>query len=119
MASAIDWFDIPAADIERAATFYGTILALERRWPPYYDEGLRAKRLEQARVFCLNDLDRIPLYVERGLYFQSPGRLWNAFRELGFRRHPCQNLRSCLSGWLRRPQPIVVRRASASVHAFM
>ncbi len=54
---------------------------LRRRWLPYYGEALRAERLAAARRYCRNDLDHIPLYVERGLYFQSLGRLWNAFRE--------------------------------------
>ncbi len=54
---------------------------LERRWLPYYDDSLRAQRLAEARKYCRNDLDHIPLYVARGLHFQSLGRLWNAFRE--------------------------------------
>ncbi len=54
---------------------------LERRWLPFYGEALRAERLAEARKFCRNDLDHIPLYVARGLHFQSLGRLWNAFRE--------------------------------------
>jgi predicted enzyme related to lactoylglutathione lyase len=29
MSNALNWFEIPAADIERAAKFYGTILAAE------------------------------------------------------------------------------------------
>ncbi len=54
---------------------------LERRWLPYYGDALRAERLAMARKYCRNDLDHIPLYVARGLHFQSLGRLWNAFRE--------------------------------------
>jgi predicted nucleotidyltransferase len=54
---------------------------LRRRWLPYYGEALRTERLAEARRYCRNDLDHIPLYVERGLHFQSLGRLWNAFRE--------------------------------------
>lgn len=53
---------------------------LERRWLPYYGDALRAERLAAARRYCRNDLDHIPLYVGRELYFQSLGRLWNAFR---------------------------------------
>ncbi len=33
------------------------------------------------RWFCLNNLHHIPLYVERGLYFQSFDRLYNAYQE--------------------------------------
>jgi predicted nucleotidyltransferase len=54
---------------------------LKARWLPYYGEDLRNKRLAQARRFCFNNLDHIPLYVERGLYFQSFDRLYNAYRE--------------------------------------
>jgi hypothetical protein len=34
-----------------------------------------------VREYCLNNLHHIPLYVERGLYFQSFDRLYNAYRE--------------------------------------
>ena len=34
-----------------------------------------------VRGFCINNLDHIPLFVERGLYFQSFNRLYDAFRE--------------------------------------
>ena len=33
------------------------------------------------RWYCLNNLHHIPLYIERGLYFQSFDRLYNAYRE--------------------------------------
>ncbi len=54
---------------------------LRARWLPYYDEELRAVRLAEVRKFCINNLDHIPLYVARGLYFQSFDRLWKAFQE--------------------------------------
>lgn len=54
---------------------------LKRAWLPYYDETLRRARLAEVRRFCRNNLEHIPLYVARGLYFQSLGRLWNAFQE--------------------------------------
>ncbi len=54
---------------------------LKRSWLPYYDDGLRQKRLEAVRWFCLNNLHHIPPYVERGLYFQSFDRLYNAYQE--------------------------------------
>ena len=34
-----------------------------------------------VRRYCLNNLQHIPTYVERGLYFQSFDRLYNAYRE--------------------------------------
>jgi predicted nucleotidyltransferase len=54
---------------------------LKRQWLPYYDEELRQQRLDKVRWYCLNNLHHIPLYIERGLYFQSFDRLYNAYRE--------------------------------------
>jgi predicted nucleotidyltransferase len=54
---------------------------LKAMWLPYYDEKLRQKRLATVRQFCLNNLDHVPLYVNRGLYFQAFDRLYNAFQE--------------------------------------
>jgi predicted nucleotidyltransferase len=54
---------------------------LKAQWLPYYDEAMRRERLEMVRRFCLNNLDHIPLYVERELCFQSFRRLYNAFGE--------------------------------------
>ena len=54
---------------------------LKARWLPYYPDELRRERLALARLYCLNNLHHIPLYVERDLYFQSFDRLYNAFKE--------------------------------------
>jgi predicted nucleotidyltransferase len=54
---------------------------LKAQWLPYYNEDLRRQRLEKVRWFCLNNLHHIPLYIERGLYFQSFDRLYNAYLE--------------------------------------
>lgn len=54
---------------------------LKAQWLPYYGENLRRERLSMVRHYCLNNLHHIPLYVRRGLYFQSFDRLYNAFRE--------------------------------------
>lgn len=54
---------------------------LKQQWLPYYSEELRQQRLEKVRWYCLNNLHHIPLYVERGLYFQSFDRLYNSYRE--------------------------------------
>jgi predicted nucleotidyltransferase len=51
------------------------------QWLPYYPEELRRQRLGKVRWFCLNNLHHIPLYIERGLYFQSFDRLYNAYQE--------------------------------------
>ncbi len=54
---------------------------LKQRWLPYYSEELRSQRLAMTRKYCLNNLDHIPLYVERDLYFQCLQRLHHAFGE--------------------------------------
>ena len=54
---------------------------LKAQWLPYYNDELRAQRLTKVRWFCLNNLHHIPLYIERGLYFQSFDRLYNAYQE--------------------------------------
>lgn len=54
---------------------------LKAQWLPYYGHELRRKRLTQVLKHCLNNLDHIPLCVERGLYFQSFQRLYHALQE--------------------------------------
>jgi predicted nucleotidyltransferase len=54
---------------------------LKREWLPYYNDTLRRERLRMVRQYCLNNLHHIPLYLERGLYFQSFDRLYNAYQE--------------------------------------
>ena len=54
---------------------------LKAKWLPYYDETLRHDRLSMVRKYCLNNLDHIPLYVERRLHFQCFNRFYDAFRE--------------------------------------
>lgn len=54
---------------------------LKQQWLPYYKEELRQQRLARVRWYCINNLHHIPLYIERGLYFQSFDRLYNAYRE--------------------------------------
>lgn len=54
---------------------------LKQQWLPYYGDELRQQRLEKVRWYCLNNLHHIPLYIQRGLYFQSFDRLYNAYRE--------------------------------------
>lgn len=54
---------------------------IQRQWLPYYGDIMRTQRLQMVRHYCLNNLHHIPLYVERGLYFQAFDRLYNAYRE--------------------------------------
>jgi len=59
----------------------GYFTQLKGQWLPYYNEELRAQRLERVRWYCLNNLHHISPYIERGLYFQSFDRLYNAYQE--------------------------------------
>ena len=59
----------------------GHFQQLKERWLPYYNDALRRARLAQARKYCLNNLDHVPLYVERSLYFQAFQRLYHASQE--------------------------------------
>lgn len=59
---------------ERGDTFQ----RLRARWLPYYDEDLARRRLAFVRAHCQHNLDHIPLYAARGLYFQCFNRLYDA-----------------------------------------
>jgi predicted nucleotidyltransferase len=54
---------------------------LKAQWLPYYSEELRQERVAMVRTACLYDLEHVPFYVNRGLYFQAFDRLYKAFRE--------------------------------------
>ena len=43
--------------------------------------GSPTKRLAMVREACTRDLDAIPFYLGRGLYFQAFDRLYKAFQE--------------------------------------
>lgn len=54
---------------------------LRARWLPYYAEKLRIERLEMVTKYGFNNLDHIPGYAGRGLYFQCFQRFYHAFGE--------------------------------------
>jgi predicted nucleotidyltransferase len=54
---------------------------LKAEWLPYYGEELRSERLAMVDMYFHNNLDHIPLFVDRGLHFQAFNRLYDAFRE--------------------------------------
>lgn len=56
--------------------------ALQQQWLPFYEEELRKDRLAMVRDSCLYDLDHIPFYLDRELYFQAFDRLYIAFQKL-------------------------------------
>lgn len=54
---------------------------LQAQWLPFYDETLRRDRLSMVRAAALYDLEHVPFFVGRGLYFQAFDRLYKAFQE--------------------------------------
>jgi hypothetical protein len=54
---------------------------LRSQWLPYYGEEFRVSRLTMVREACARDLEAIPFYLNRGLYFQAFDRLYKAFQE--------------------------------------
>ena len=54
---------------------------LQSEWLPYYGEELRLSRLTMVREACARDLEAIPFYLNRSLYFQAFDRLYKAFQE--------------------------------------
>jgi hypothetical protein len=53
---------------------------LRSRWLPYYGEELRHSRLAEARMYVVNDLDHVPLMLDRGEPFHAFHRLYMAFQ---------------------------------------
>ncbi len=54
---------------------------LQTEWLPYYNTDLQHQRLDMVRHACIHDLEHVPLYHKRGLYFQAFDRLYKAFQE--------------------------------------
>src|SRR5262245_58034371 len=67
-----------AAPLHEAGRYFRE---LRSQWLPYYGEELRLSRLTMVREECARDLDAIPFYLNRGLYFQAFDRLYKAFQE--------------------------------------
>jgi hypothetical protein len=55
--------------------------ALQNKWLPYYTEELPLQRLQMVKDACNYDLDHIPFFIKRELYFQAFDILWKAFQE--------------------------------------
>ena len=54
---------------------------LQQKWLPYYDENLRVERMKNIIDACCYDLDHIPFYTKRELYFHALYTLHKAFEE--------------------------------------
>jgi hypothetical protein len=64
-----------------AVTWTRRFQELQQHWLPYYSEDLRNNRLAMVMMYARNNLNHIPLYSERGLYFQCLKRLHHALEE--------------------------------------
>jgi predicted nucleotidyltransferase len=67
-----------AAPFHNAGNYYKQ---LQAEWLPYYGSELRDQRLSMSKQACIYDLDHVPLYFKRELYFQAFDRLYKAFQE--------------------------------------
>jgi predicted nucleotidyltransferase len=81
----IDYFEIEignqicySAPMDNSGPYFKE---LQNKCLPYYNEELRQKRLIMSRNGCEYDLDHIPLFVKRKLYFQALDILCKAFQE--------------------------------------
>ena len=54
---------------------------LSKNYLPYYSEKLRKNRLNEVKKFLYNNLEHVPLYTKRKLYFQAFDRLYKASQE--------------------------------------
>jgi hypothetical protein len=67
-----------SAPLWESSSYYQDLRA---QWLPYYSEDLRQERLEMVLRCCHNNLEHIPLYAGRELYFQCFKRFYHAFEE--------------------------------------
>jgi predicted nucleotidyltransferase len=79
-----DWFELMIGNwLARGVAIWerdGFHQELRSEWLPFYDDALRLRRLAEVRATCVEQLDHIPGYVDRELYFQAFARLWRAFQ---------------------------------------
>jgi predicted nucleotidyltransferase len=82
---ASDFFEIEignqicySAPMDNAGSYFQE---LQNKWLPYYNEELRLQRLTMTREACEYDLNHIPFFIKRGLYFQAFDILYKAFQE--------------------------------------
>jgi len=81
----IDYFEVEIGNQIRYSAPMGNAGAhfqkLQNSWLPYYNEELRLIRLTAIRNACEYDLNHIPFFINRGLYFQAFDILYKAFQE--------------------------------------
>lgn len=85
IGGALDFFEIEignqicySAPMENVGSYFQE---LQKKWLPYYEEELRLQRLAMTRNACEYNLNHIPFFIKRGLYFQAFDTLCKAFQE--------------------------------------
>lgn len=81
----LDYFEIEignqicySAPMNAAGSYFRE---LQEKWLPYYKEELRLERSKMIRNACHYNLDHIPFFIKRKLYFQAFDILYKAFQE--------------------------------------
>lgn len=54
---------------------------LQNKWLPFYNDELQQQRLNASTAACEYDIDHVPFFVKRELYFQAFDILCKAFQE--------------------------------------
>jgi len=85
LGASLDFFEIEIGNhIRYSAPMQTTgryFKELQSRWLPYYDQALRLERFDMIRIGCQYDIDHIPIFVNRGLFFQALDILHQAFQK--------------------------------------
>ncbi len=66
------------APLHSAGSYYRY---LQTQWLPYYIDDLRNQRLSMACSACRYDLEHVPFFIRRELYFQAFDRLYKGIQE--------------------------------------
>ncbi len=81
----IDYFEIEignqicySAPLDNVGLYFRE---LQNKWLPYYNEDLRLQRFKMVKDACNYDLDHVPFFIRRELYFQAFDILCKAFQE--------------------------------------
>jgi predicted nucleotidyltransferase len=82
---AVDFFEVEIGNrllYSKPLTGEGKhYLKLRSEWLPYYNDSLQKQRLNLAKEACIYELEHVPVFVKRELYFQAFDRLFIAFQK--------------------------------------
>ena len=85
MGGPLDYFEIEignqicySAVLEMPGPYFRE---LQGKWLPYYGDELRFRRLSAVKKACYYNLDHLPIFIKRELYFHAFDTLCKAFQE--------------------------------------